>query len=45
MYQCDQSEVEGIVKRSGSSFYWGMKILPKDQARAMFSIYAFAGCR
>ena len=43
MYQCDQSEVEGIVKRSGSSFYWGMKILPKDQARAMFSIYAF--CR
>ena len=43
MPQCDQSEIEKIVKQSGSSFYWGMKILPKKQSRAMFAIYAF--CR
>ena len=43
MTQGDQFEVEKIVKKSGSSFYWGMKILPKKQARAMFAVYAF--CR
>ena len=43
MPQSDQSEIEKIVKNSGSSFYWGMKILPKKKTRAMFAIYAF--CR
>ena len=39
----DQIAVEKIVKSSGSSFFWGMKILESDKKRAMFSIYAF--CR
>lgn len=43
MLSSDQSEVQKIVKKSGSSFYWGMKILPSSQMRAMFSIYAY--CR
>ena len=43
MAQGDQFEIEKIVKQSGSSFYWGMKILPSKQARAMFAVYAF--CR
>ena len=43
MTQGDEFEVKKIVKKSGSSFYWGMKILPKKQARAMFAVYAF--CR
>ena len=36
-------EVEEIVKRSGTSFYQGMRILPHDRRRAMYAIYAF--CR
>ena len=43
MAQGDQFEIEKIVKQSGSSFYWGMKILPNKQARAMFAVYSF--CR
>ena len=43
MAQGDQFEIKKIVKKSGSSFYWGMKILPIKQARAMFAVYAF--CR
>ena len=43
MAQGDQFEIEKIVKKSGSSFYWGMKILPNKQSRAMFAVYAF--CR
>ncbi len=39
----DQIAVEKIVKSSGSSFFWGMKILESKKKRAMFSIYAF--CR
>ena len=41
MLPSDQSEVKKIVKKSGSSFYWGMKILPSNQMRAMFAIYAY----
>ena len=37
----DQIEVRKIVRKSGSSFFWGMNVL--DSERAMFSIYAF--CR
>ena len=43
MAQGDQFEIKKIVKKSGSSFYWGMRVLPKKQARAMFAVYAF--CR
>ena len=39
----DQIEVEKIVKKSGSSFFWGMNVLDSERKRAMFSIYAF--CR
>ena len=36
-------DINDIVKRSGSSFYWAMRILPKAKREAMFAIYAF--CR
>ncbi|MBR1778018.1 MAG: presqualene diphosphate synthase HpnD [Alphaproteobacteria bacterium] len=36
-------QVVEIVKRSGSSFYLAMKLLPKEKRDAMFAIYAF--CR
>ena len=36
-------EIEEIVKRSGSSFYWAMRRLPDEKRRAMYAIYAF--CR
>lgn len=39
----DQKKIKKIVKKSGSSFYWGMNILEPIKKRAMFSIYAF--CR
>jgi len=37
------NQIEEIVRRSGSSFYWAMRRLPEDKRRAMFAIYAF--CR
>ena len=39
----DKLVVEQNVKKSGSSFYWGMKLLPENKRRGMFAIYAF--CR
>ena len=36
----DQIAIQNIVKKSGTSFYWGMNVLNKKK-RAMFSIYAF----
>ncbi len=39
----DRLQIEQIVKKSGSSFYWGMKLLPANKRRGMFAIYAF--CR
>jgi len=39
----DQLNVEKIVRKSKTSFFWGMNILPNNQKRAMFAIYAF--CR
>lgn len=38
-----KAHVEVLVKRSGSSFYWGMRLLPPAKRQAMFAIYAF--CR
>ena len=35
--------VESVVRSSGTSFLWGMRILPEPRRRAMFAIYAF--CR
>lgn len=39
----DLAEIESLVRRSGSSFYWGMRMLPPDRRAAVYSIYAF--CR
>jgi phytoene synthase len=39
----DLAEVEQIVRRAGTSFYRGMRILPPDRRAAMYGIYAF--CR
>jgi phytoene synthase len=35
--------VQQVVRRSGSSFLWGIRILPRPRREAMFAIYAF--CR
>lgn len=41
--QADLDSVEAIVRRAGTSFYRGMRILPPDRRAAMYGIYAF--CR
>ncbi len=41
--EAGKSHVQGLVKRSGTSFYWGMRLLPPEKREAMFAIYAF--CR
>lgn len=35
--------VEAIVRDAGSSFYWGMRILPRERRRAIYAVYAL--CR
>ena len=37
------AHAEAVVARSGTSFYWSMRLLPPDQRSAMFAVYAF--CR
>jgi phytoene synthase len=39
----DLAEVEDIVRRAGTSFYQGMRILPAERRAAMYAVYAF--CR
>ena len=39
----DLRQVEALVKRAGTSFYRGMKVLPPDRRAAMYAVYAF--CR
>ena len=39
----DWAEIASAVKRSGTSFYTAMRILPKYKRNAMYAIYAF--CR
>ena len=39
----DIREVEAIVRRAGTSFYRGMRVLPRDRRTAMYAVYAF--CR
>ena len=36
-------DIISIVRKSGSSFYWAMRLLPHQKRDAMFAIYAF--CR
>ncbi len=38
-----RTEIVGIVRRAGSSFYWAMRLLPPAKRDAMFAVYAF--CR
>ena len=35
--------IKNIVKKSGSSFFWGMHMLPSKERRAIYTLYAF--CR
>lgn len=35
--------VADLVRRSGTSFYWAMRLLPSERRQAMYAIYAF--CR
>jgi phytoene synthase len=37
------TEVEAIVRASGTSFFWGMRLLPEARRRAIFAVYAY--CR
>ena len=37
------THVRRVVTRSGTSFLWGMKVLPAERRHAMYAIYAF--CR
>jgi squalene synthase HpnD len=37
------AHVRAVVAASGTSFYWGMRLLPQAKRDAMFAIYAF--CR
>ncbi len=41
--QADLDEVEVLVRKAGTSFYRGMRVLPPDRRHAMYAIYAF--CR
>jgi len=35
------NNIDYIVKKSGSSFFWSMRLLPKPKREAMYTIYAF----
>lgn len=37
------NDIKSIVKKSGTSFFWGMRLLPKAKREAMYTLYAF--CR
>ena len=37
------AHVNRVIARSGTSFLWGMRVLPAERRRAMYAIYAF--CR
>ena len=38
-----RTHVQRVVARSGTSFLWGMRVLPAERRQAMYAIYAF--CR
>lgn len=37
------NDIKSIVKKSGTSFFWSMRFLPKAKREAMYTLYAF--CR
>ena len=37
------AHAQAVVRRSGTSFFWSMRLLPRAKREAMFAIYAF--CR
>jgi squalene synthase HpnD len=41
--QDDKDYVAAVVARSGTSFFWAMRLLPPEKQAAMYAIYAF--CR
>ncbi len=41
--QSDLDDIRARVQASGSSFYWAMRMLPRERREALFAIYAF--CR
>jgi len=41
--EASAARAEAIVRSSGTSFYWGMRVLPRQRRRAMYAVYAF--CR
>lgn len=41
--QASAACAEAIVRRSGTSFFWGMRLLPRPRRQAMYAVYAF--CR
>ena len=38
-----RAHTRSVAERSGSSFFWGMRVLPRSRREAMYAIYAF--CR
>ena len=38
-----REHARSVAARSGSSFLWGMRILPRPRREAMYAVYAF--CR
>lgn len=38
-----RAHVRAVTRRSGTSFFWAMRLLPPERREAMFAIYAF--CR
>ncbi|WP_340119271.1 presqualene diphosphate synthase HpnD [Pelagibius sp. 7325] len=43
MGETAEAHVRSVATRSGSSFLWGMRLLPRPRRAAMYAIYAF--CR
>ncbi len=39
----DVAEVRRAVRAAGTSFFWGMRLLPRDRREAAYAVYAF--CR
>jgi phytoene synthase len=39
----DVAEVRRVVRRAGTSFFWGMRLLPRARREAVYAVYAF--CR
>ena len=38
-----RKHVTSVVRKSRTTFYWAMRVLPADQRNAMYAVYAF--CR